>query len=135
MQKAEKVLGPNVSQYLGKLTLGNYTQATVDGDLTIQVKDPDHPDGFAAPGQLSKGTQDQLYLAARLALVDLMFPDATPPIFLDDPFVKFDPDRRQAAVQLCQTIVQEHQVFLFTCSDDYDGMGKMILMPADRPES
>jgi uncharacterized protein YhaN len=63
---------------------------------------------------------DQLYLAARLALLDLLYRDTKPPLLLDDPFVKFDSDRRRQAMVLCKEIAQEHQVLLFTCSDAYN---------------
>jgi len=69
---------------------------------------------------LSRGTVDQLYLAARLALLDLLYRDAKPPLLLDDPFVKFDPDRREQAIALCKEIAQNHQVLFFTCHDGYN---------------
>ncbi|MCH7988192.1 MAG: hypothetical protein IID46_03460, partial [Planctomycetes bacterium] len=55
----------------------------------------------------SRGTQDQVYFAARLALADLVFHGAKPPLLLDDPFVKFDPQRRDAALELCKDINSE----------------------------
>ena len=98
----------------------------VDNELNVSINSPQKKDGPVKPGQLSKGTQDQLYFSLRLALVDLLFPDANPPIFMDDPFVKFDPHRKQAAIRLCREIANRKQVFLFTCSSDYDQVGHLI---------
>jgi uncharacterized protein YhaN len=39
---------------------------------------------------------------------------------MDDPFVTFDPQRRQAALRLCREIADTHQVLFFTCHDGYD---------------
>ena len=65
-------------------------------------------------------------MVLRLALIDLLFPDTNPPVFLDDPFVKFDPQRQHAAIGLCQEIAKRRQVLLFTCCDDYDTAGHLI---------
>jgi energy-coupling factor transporter ATP-binding protein EcfA2 len=126
---AQDQLAPLASFYLAELTGGRYTSTTIDADLNVLVACPENPDGAVEPGYLSKGAQDQLYLALRLALMDLLFPSARPPLFLDDPFVKFDANRRRAALQLCQRIAQHRQVILFTCSDDYGQWGHTISMP------
>jgi ABC-type hemin transport system ATPase subunit len=81
----------------------------------------------AGDGELSRGTVDQLYLAARLALIDLLFQDARPPLLMDDPFVTFDPQRRQAALHLCREIADTHQVLFFTCHDGYDGIATEVI--------
>jgi uncharacterized protein YhaN len=39
---------------------------------------------------------------------------------MDDPFVTFDPQRRQAALRLCREIAETHQVLFFTCHDGCD---------------
>jgi DNA repair exonuclease SbcCD ATPase subunit len=127
---AQHQLAPLASSYLAELTGGRYTSTTVDSDLNVLVATATNPGGSVVPGQLSKGTQDQIYLALRLALMDLLFPTARPPLFLDDPFVKFDEARRRAALQLCQRIARQRQVILFTCADDYGDWGHTIFMPA-----
>jgi DNA repair exonuclease SbcCD ATPase subunit len=127
---AQDKLAPLAGAYLAELTGGRYTSTRVDSDLNVLVASAGSPDGVVEPGQLSKGTQDQLYFALRLALMDLLFPSARPPLLLDDPFVKFDGARRIAALQLCQRIAQQRQVILFTCSSDYGHWGRTISMPA-----
>jgi uncharacterized protein YhaN len=70
---------------------------------------------------------DQLYLAARLALLDLLYRDTKPPLLLDDPFVKFDPDRREQAMELCKEIAQDHQILFFTCHNVYDAIAGYVV--------
>lgn len=112
-----------------RLTRGRYRQAWIDSELHIELADPNHPTRRIQTDRLSRGTQDQLYMAARLALVDLLFPDTRPPVLLDDPFVHFDPQRLAAAIEICSDIAAERQILLFTRSDDYNQVGHHIHMP------
>jgi DNA repair exonuclease SbcCD ATPase subunit len=126
LKRAQDELAPQMGAYLEKLTLGRFNEVQVDSNLNIRVRHPDNATTMVTPERLSTATQDQLYMAARLALIDLLFQDAKPPIFLDDPFVKFDPQRRAAAIALCRQIGEDRQVLLFTCSSDYDQAGHAI---------
>lgn len=129
LKQAQTRLGPQTASYLEKLTHGRYWQAWIDSELNIELQDPIRPDQRIRPERLSRGAQDQLYMAARLALVDLLFPDTRPPIVLDDPFVHFDPRRLEAAIKMCIDVATERQILLFTCSNDYNHVGHHILMP------
>jgi DNA repair exonuclease SbcCD ATPase subunit len=121
MRSARDELEPRIGAYFCRITQDRYTQVEADDDLNLRVFSSEKG-GWITPesGELSRGTVDQLYLAARLALLDLLYCDAKPPLLLDDPFVKFDPDRREQAIALCKEIAQDHQVLFFTCHDDYD---------------
>ncbi len=121
MRSARDELEPRIGVYLSRITQGRYDQVEADDDLNLRVFSQEKGDWVTPDsGELSRGTVDQLYLAARLALLDLLYRDTKPPLLLDDPFVKFDPDRREQAMALCKEIAQEHQVLLFTCSDAYN---------------
>jgi uncharacterized protein YhaN len=80
--------------------------------------------------QLSQGTSDQLFLAARLALVRLVTMDRRPPIILDDPFVTFDEERAQRALELLREVALEQgfQVILLTCSERFDGLADELVV-------
>ncbi|MEA3344746.1 MAG: hypothetical protein U9Q78_00625, partial [Chloroflexota bacterium] len=54
-----------------------------------------------------RGTIDQLYLAARLALPEIIAGGKHPPLIFDDPFVRFDAERMERAMELCQEVAQE----------------------------
>jgi len=128
MRSARDELEPRIGVYFRRITQGRYTQVEADDDLNLRVFSQKKGDWVTPDsGELSRGTVDQLYLAARLALLDLLYRDAKPPLLLDDPFVKFDPDRRRQAMVLCKEIAQEHQVLLFTCHDDYDAAADWVV--------
>lgn len=126
LRRARQELAPKTGAYLQALTLDRYDEVRIEGDLDISVRHPERPELYVKPDDLSQGARDQLYMAARLALIDLLFPKTYPPIFLDDPFFKFDPPRRHAAIELCKEIAKNRQLFLFTTSADYDQAGHLV---------
>ena len=66
------------------------------------------------PLQLSGGTADQLYLAVRLAIAQLLlWEDA--PLVLDDALVFFDHQREKKALELLEELGKTRQILLFTC--------------------
>lgn len=78
----------------------------------------------AAPGNpvlhesafLSRGTADQLYLALRLALCDMLLGGEDPcPIVLDDALINFDDARMGYALDYLAEIAQHRQILLFSC--------------------
>jgi len=131
LSAASAELAPRISNHLSRITQGRYDRVKADNDLNLKVFSSKKGDWISPErgGELSRGTIDQLYLATRLALLDLLYPNAKPPLLLDDPFVKFDPERRNQALALCQEIAQEHQVLLFTCQDEkvYDRVADWVV--------
>ena len=64
---------------------------------------------------MSDGTRDQLYLALRLASIELYTRDHEPiPFILDDILVRFDDDRAIAAIRALAELAKHTQVLLFT---------------------
>lgn len=63
---------------------------------------------------LSCGVQDQLFFAIKLSLLHLLNGERSLPLFLDDPFVNFDHERRKKTVTLLKKIAERRQLFLFT---------------------
>ena len=71
-------------------------------------------DSVALPG-MSEGTRDQLYLALRLASMELYARDHEPiPFILDDILIKFDDARSIAAIRALADLAKHTQVLLFT---------------------
>ena len=65
---------------------------------------------------LSAGALDQLYLAVRLAICDLVLPpEKQVPIVLDDALANFDDDRCAAALRYLKKAAEKRQILLFTC--------------------
>lgn len=70
----------------------------------------------ALPTQaLSEGTRDQLYLALRMAAIDLHLDHHAPmPLILDDVLMTFDDARANAFFELMKTLSEKTQVIVFT---------------------
>ena len=65
---------------------------------------------------LSAGAADQLYLAVRLAICDLVLPQENcVPIVLDDALTNFDDERCASALRYLKEAAQTRQILLFTC--------------------
>jgi len=61
---------------------------------------------------LSTGTQDQVRIAARGALSEVVFSGRKMPIILDDPFVNFDEVRLRNALKLCLDLAEYNLIDL-----------------------
>ena len=76
--------------------------------------------------QLSQGARDQLALALRLSVADLLAGGITPPLFFDDPFLSFDPERLSAIRALLDRVAQERQVLLLSHRPEIEAWGRAI---------
>ncbi len=64
---------------------------------------------------LSEGTRDQLYLALRMAAIDIHLEHHAPmPLILDDVLMTFDEPRSRAFFELMRSLSQKTQVIVFT---------------------
>jgi uncharacterized protein YhaN len=127
-------LPPLAGGYLSRITGGRYGTLFID-PMTMRIEvapaagDAEPLAGApAAParietGTLSQGARDQIHLAVRLALVEFMSRGEPQPLFLDDPFVHFDPVRRDRTLDLVREFACRHQVVVFTCDPHYRDAG------------
>ncbi len=128
LEGAIDVLEPRTSELLGRITGGRYCRVQFDhSTLAPRVHSDEKGQPVDPDRELSCATREQVYLAARLALTHLLWPDECPPIMLDDPFVNFDPVRRCEAVEMVQDVARTHQVLLFTCNDLYDAAADRVV--------
>lgn len=68
---------------------------------------------------LSRGTQEQLYLALRIALIDQLGDVGQGlPVLMDDILVNFDPVRREGAIEAVAELARHRQVVYFTCHSE-----------------
>lgn len=111
---ARELLERRASEYLGLVTNNDYRKVAVDGRTMMPRIWVDATGGWRGPASLSTGTVNQLYLALRLALLDVICLGRTPPVFLDEPFVHFDEERLEAVMPLIAAVARQRQVFLFT---------------------
>lgn len=108
-------LGRRAAEIFSRLTDGRYDGVTLDRAFRLTAE----PAGDPIPrdaGLLSAGAGDQLYLAVRLAICDLVLPGEDPaPIVLDDALVNFDDDRCAATLTYLKELARQRQILLFTC--------------------
>ncbi|EBB5868610.1 hypothetical protein Y254_13405 [Listeria monocytogenes] len=103
------------SEYFNHLTSGNYRKVYLQ-DNRLQVESKDSIPFF--PEELSQATKEQLYLAIRFALIDVIHKDFPLPIIIDDGFVHFDSSRMGQMMHLLQKRKSENQVIFFTCHQE-----------------
>ena len=95
--------------------MGRYTGAALDRSFHLTAQPTGDP--LQRDIQLlSAGAADQLYLAARLAICQLVLPEEKQvPIILDDALTNFDDERCAAALRLLKQEAAHRQILLFTC--------------------
>lgn len=106
------VLCQKTGELFSRLTGGKYDKIQLDRNLHVMVHPADSA-VFRPLSYLSGGTVDQLYLALRLAICELLIPDA--PIILDDALVYFDDKRIALALETLRELSKTRQVLIFTC--------------------
>jgi uncharacterized protein YhaN len=115
--------------YLSRLTDGAYSALVLERDLGARVYTPENPASREA-AYFSGGTQDQLYLAVRLAVSQLLCPGT--PLILDDALVRFDDTRLLSALRVLRDEAKNRQVLLFTCqSRENDALGELSAPKAE----
>ena len=98
------------SGYFRIISGGKYERIFCDESLNIRV-DADLP---RESSFFSGGTIDQLYLSARLGLIDMLFEKKSCPLLLDQPFLQYDEDRKKRTVELLGNLGENRQILLFT---------------------
>ena len=130
MQKATRYLEKRMRGDLEKLTGARYRRVRVDdATLDIRVFAPERGD-WVPVEELSQGSLDQVYLAARLGLVRLVTQDCRPPLVFDDPFVTFDDDRAARSVGILRELAADFQVIYLTTSARYDARADRVVVLA-----
>lgn len=108
-------LARSAAAALSRLTGGAYTELTLDRELNALVRCAGEP-VLHESAFLSRGTADQLYLALRLALCDMLLGGEEPcPIVLDDALINFDDVRMGYALDYLAELAQHRQILLFSC--------------------
>jgi uncharacterized protein YhaN len=127
MQRATRYLERRMVKDVARVTDGRYKRVRVDDtDLGIEVHSPEKGD-WVPVTDLSQGTLDVVYLAARLGLVRLVTGDRRPPLILDDPFVTLDDGRAARALELLREVASDFQVIYLTTSDRYDALADKVV--------
>jgi len=108
--------------YLAHLTGGRYDRLVIDerapGGL-FQLLGPGLPAPIPLARPVSTGTLEQAYLSLRLAIVDHLDQGGERlPLFIDEVFVNWDPERRARGLEVLADLSATRQLFVFTCHPD-----------------
>jgi uncharacterized protein YhaN len=128
-------LQASVTGYFAALTAGVAGSRSVRLDesfgVTVARGDGEArgPDGIPA-ALLSQGAQDQLYVALRLAIADLLAGRVSLPLLFDDPFLTFDASRTAAMRDTFRELGERRQVLLATHRAEFAAWGAAV---APRP--
>lgn len=108
-------LGKRAAEYFSALTGGKYDAVALD--RTFHALTTEAGESVAHDASLlSRGASDQLYLAVRLAICDMVLPgDKHIPLVLDDALINFDDTRCAAALELLCRAAETRQILLLTC--------------------
>ncbi len=125
--RTTQAIEPRMAELLGAITGGRYgTVRVADETFEPVVFSPEKNDE-AESTDLSCATREQLYLAARLVLTEMLWPGEGPPLLLDDPLVNFDTQRDAATLALLAQFAQTRQILFFTCSPRFDQYVEQVI--------
>jgi len=118
----EEKQGPmlaRASAIFAGLTLGSFRKLVVDFDQEPMALEGQRPDGSVVGiSGLSDGTRDQLYLALRLAALELHLGQTSPlPFIADDLFVNYDDARAKAGLEALAALSEKTQVIFLSHHD------------------
>jgi uncharacterized protein YhaN len=108
-------LGSRLSAIITGLTAGRYIDLKGDDRLALKVAIPESGD-IKSVQLLSGAATDQMYLALRLAMADLLTEGKESfPLIMDEVFSQFDDNRTALALQYLHNTYEKRQVLIFTC--------------------
>ncbi len=128
-REQQEVLAPQlnvaVEQRFLRLCQGRYREVKIDPDFNVWVRASEAGELRNAMN-LSRGTQDQLYLAIRFGILDLVAGSEEPcPCLLDEPFAAYDRERMVEAFRILKEETARRQLILFTCREDLRDMARV----------
>ena len=103
------VLNDQVSTLVRRITNGKYTEVRIDDQLRVMVKSGN---SYIGMDYLSTGTIEQIYLALRLSIANVLIAEDLP-IIIDDIFVTYDYQRLYDTVS-CLGEYLNRQIIIFT---------------------
>jgi len=119
----------NASKHFKRLTLGSFERLTVDFDQDPPKLEGKRADGPAVPvSGMSDGTRDQLFLALRLAGLEMQLASGHGMPFIgDDLFINFDDGRSEAGLACLGELAKQTQVIFLTHHEHLVGPAKRVL--------
>ncbi|MFW6132214.1 MAG: ATP-binding protein [Candidatus Aminicenantaceae bacterium] len=126
-EKISPKLSKNASKTISVITDNKYTEFKITSDLEMKVKIPDSDKFTEIKFPLSDGTQDQLYLAARLAVSEVLSGGRKLPLLLDESLAFFDYNRFTNCMKLIKTLSKKYSVFISSLDNKYDKFADNVI--------
>ena len=109
------VISRRAGEIMKRLTGGKYEKVSFDKNFDALAKESGETVGRSALS-LSEGTENQLYLALRIAMCELILTGDDPcPLILDDALFSFDDERMKKTLDYLKEISETRQILLFSC--------------------
>ena len=112
------------SSYFTEFTNGAARQ--VDFSANFNARITERSGVTLEPSQLSQGAQDQLALAVRLAVADMISDNLLLPLVFDDPFRNCDKDRLLRIEAVLRKIAESRQVLILSHENSYLSWGSIV---------
>lgn len=114
-------LNAEISRLVSIFTAGAYDSVRLDDKGKLQI----FTEGKEVePQALSRGTLEQIYLALRIAVGNVVASEEKLPVLFDDAFALYDDER--LAHTLKTLAAMENQMIIFTCQDREERMLKQL---------
>lgn len=108
-------LGRRAAEIFGDMTGSTWSHILLDREFHLSAESGSDPTRRSVQ-LLSAGTADQLYLAVRLAICEMILPpEQNPPLILDDALLTFDDARLSTTLDYLTRLGAQRQILLFTC--------------------
>ncbi len=101
-----------LKRYYGMITKLPGEKLTTDASFDVKIIECGIPRELHS---YSTGSRDLLSVCRRMAMIDVMYPSEKPFLILDDPFVNFDEDTTEGALNFLVSVSKEYQILYFTC--------------------
>ncbi|HAQ41659.1 MAG TPA: hypothetical protein DCM73_13050 [Clostridiales bacterium] len=120
------LLRKSISDNFSYLTGGKYCEVVIDEDMNITVIEEDNKQRNIDLESLSGGTLDQLYLALRVGLGNILSGNQNIPLVFDDSFVQYDSKRLKNSIEMLAKESERRQIILFTCQEREAELAKQM---------
>lgn len=107
-----------VSELLSRMTGGKYSKVLLgmnEDKMNLQLVVDQSV--IPASAAFSKGTLQQLFLAFRLAVIEVLDPNGELPLVIDEGLVNWDDERRSATAALLSDLSKHRQIIVLTCHE------------------
>ena len=108
-------LGRRAAEIFADMTGSAWSHILLDREFRLSAEAGSDPTRRSVQ-LLSSGTADQLYLAVRLAICEMVLPaEQNAPLILDDALLTFDDERLHKTLDYLVRLGEQRQILLFSC--------------------